>query len=56
MSKKIPEKWGMEVDVVVVGSGAAGFTAAITAHDHGAKKTELRWGYSFIRWRLVGSQ
>jgi succinate dehydrogenase/fumarate reductase flavoprotein subunit len=28
--------WGMEADVVVVGYGAAGATAAITAHDAGA--------------------
>lgn len=33
----IPEKWDMEYDVVVVGWGAAGTAAAVTAHDLGAK-------------------
>jgi succinate dehydrogenase/fumarate reductase flavoprotein subunit len=33
----IPEKWDMEYDVVVVGWGAAGSTAAVTAHDQGAE-------------------
>ncbi|MFC2005902.1 FAD-dependent oxidoreductase [Chloroflexota bacterium] len=32
----IPGKWDLETDVVVVGYGAAGATAAITAHDNGA--------------------
>jgi succinate dehydrogenase/fumarate reductase flavoprotein subunit len=32
-----PAKWDIETDVVVVGSGAAGLTAAIVAHDRGAK-------------------
>jgi succinate dehydrogenase/fumarate reductase flavoprotein subunit len=31
------KRWTHEVDVVAVGSGAAGLTAAILAHDHGAK-------------------
>src|SRR3990170_3070381 len=30
-------KWDLEVDVVVAGSGGAGLTAAIVAHDHGAR-------------------
>jgi succinate dehydrogenase/fumarate reductase flavoprotein subunit len=32
----LPEKYDMESDVVVVGYGAAGSVAAITAHDNGA--------------------
>ena len=32
----LPEKWDKEADVVVVGCGGAGTTAAITAHDAGA--------------------
>jgi succinate dehydrogenase/fumarate reductase flavoprotein subunit len=36
MSIRIPERYDMESDVVVVGYGAAGTTAAVTAHDHGA--------------------
>jgi succinate dehydrogenase/fumarate reductase flavoprotein subunit len=32
---KIPEKWDMECDVVVVGWGAAGTAAAVTVHDGG---------------------
>lgn len=31
-----PETWDMEADVVVVGFGAAGFAAAVTAHELGA--------------------
>lgn len=34
-SKK--RKWDLETDVLVVGSGGAGLTAAITAHEKGAK-------------------
>jgi len=33
----LPEKWDKEADVVVAGCGGAGTTAAITAHDAGAK-------------------
>ena len=32
----IPENWEMEADVVVVGFGAAGMAAAVTAHELGA--------------------
>ncbi len=32
----LPEKWDREVDVVVVGFGAAGCAAAVTAHELGA--------------------
>ena len=34
---KWPDQWDVEADVVVAGFGAAGFAAAVTAHDLGAK-------------------
>ncbi len=36
---EIPGKWDIETDVLVIGSGAAGCTAAIMAHDNGANVT-----------------
>ena len=33
----MPQNWDIEADVVVVGFGAAGVAAAVTAHDLGAK-------------------
>src|SRR5229473_4115232 len=33
----VPPKWDIEADVVVVGFGAAGVAASVTAHDLGAK-------------------
>ncbi len=33
----LPQKWNLETDVVVVGTGYAGINAAIAAHDAGAK-------------------
>jgi succinate dehydrogenase/fumarate reductase flavoprotein subunit len=39
MSKELPEKWDLETDVLVIGSGCGGFPAAISAHDSGAKVT-----------------
>jgi len=33
----VPTKWDVEADVVVVGFGAAGMAAAVTAHELGAK-------------------
>lgn len=36
-----PENWDLETDVIVVGTGAAGLSAAILAHDNGAKVTVL---------------
>ncbi len=33
----VPNKWDVEADVVVVGFGAAGMAAAVTAHELGAK-------------------
>ena len=37
MKSNVPEKWDLEFDVVVVGWGSAGTSAAVTAHDQGAK-------------------
>jgi 3-oxosteroid 1-dehydrogenase len=37
----VPDKWDLEVDVVAIGSGAGGLSAAITAHDHGASTLVL---------------
>ena len=34
-------KYDLETDVVVVGSGAAGLSAAIMAHDNGARVTVI---------------
>src|ERR1700678_3344588 len=33
----VPDNWDVEADVVVVGFGAAGVAASVTAHDLGAK-------------------
>jgi succinate dehydrogenase/fumarate reductase flavoprotein subunit len=33
----VPDKWDYEADVVVVGFGAAGMAASVTAHELGAK-------------------
>jgi 3-oxosteroid 1-dehydrogenase len=41
-----PERWDIEADVVAIGSGIGGLSAAITAHDCGAKAIVLeRSGY-----------
>jgi len=40
MAKK-PEKWDLETDVLVVGTGGGALTAAIAAHDMGAKVTVI---------------
>src|SRR6201996_923620 len=36
MIHNLPEKWDLEADIVAIGSGIGGLSAAITAHDHGA--------------------
>lgn len=41
MLKNLPEKWDIEVDVVSLGSGIGGLSAAITAHDLGASAVVL---------------
>ena len=38
---KPPERWDLETDVAVLGSGAAAATAAILASDHGAEAVLL---------------
>src|SRR5258707_12884894 len=37
----MPHEWDVEADVVVVGFGAAGVAASVTAHDLGAKVVVL---------------
>jgi 3-oxosteroid 1-dehydrogenase len=41
MLRNVPEKWDMEADLVAVGSGIGGLSAAITAHEHGASTLVL---------------
>lgn len=41
MIKNLPAQWDLEADVVCVGSGGGGLSAAITAHDHGASAMVL---------------
>jgi 3-oxosteroid 1-dehydrogenase len=35
MIRNLPEKWDLETDLIAIGSGIGGLSAAITAHDHG---------------------
>ena len=37
----LPAKWDIEVDLVSIGSGIGGLSAAITAHDNGLKAIVL---------------
>src|SRR5438128_10554366 len=41
MLNNAPEHWDLEADVVALGSGIGGLSAAITAHDHGASALVL---------------
>jgi len=41
MIRNIPDHWDLEADLVAVGSGGGGLSAAITAHDHGASALVL---------------
>jgi 3-oxosteroid 1-dehydrogenase len=41
MIRNLPAKWDLEADVVSIGSGGGGLSAAITAQDHGAKALVL---------------
>jgi 3-oxosteroid 1-dehydrogenase len=41
MIRNIPDSWDLEADLVSVGSGGGGLSAAITAHDHGASALVL---------------
>ena len=50
---EVPKKWDREADVVIVGTGFAGLSAAIEAHDAGAKvilieKSQVIGGNSVI--------
>src|SRR5438270_3236912 len=36
MIRNLPDRWDHEADVVAIGSGIGGLSAAITAHEHGA--------------------
>ena len=40
-TSELPSTWDLEIDVVAVGSGAAGLASAITAHDHGVSAVVL---------------
>ena len=41
MIRNLPDRWDLEADVVAIGSGIGGLSAAITAHDHGARAIVL---------------
>src|SRR5579862_3898996 len=41
MIRNLPIKWDIETDFIAVGSGIGGLSAAITAHDHGARALVL---------------
>ena len=41
MIRGAPPHWDLEADLVAVGSGCGGLSAAISAHDHGASALVL---------------
>ena len=41
MIQNLPTKWDLEADVVAIGSGIGGLSAAITAQQHGASALVL---------------
>lgn len=41
MIRNLPARWDLDADVVAIGSGGGGLSAAITAHDHGASALVL---------------
>ena len=41
MISNLPAQWDLEADVVAIGSGIGGLSAAITAHDHGSSAIVL---------------
>ena len=43
----LPKKWDRTTDVLVVGSGIAGMSAAVTAVDNGAKVLVLEMGKNY---------
>lgn len=44
----VPEKWNETVDVLVIGAGGAGFSAAVTAKEEGAKSVLLAEKLPFV--------
>jgi 3-oxosteroid 1-dehydrogenase len=41
MIRNVPDRWDFEADVVSIGSGIGGLSAAITAHEHGSRALVL---------------
>jgi 3-oxosteroid 1-dehydrogenase len=41
MNRPLPQQWDLEADLVAIGSGGGGLSAAITAHDFGASALVL---------------
>jgi len=51
---EIPEKWDLETDVLVIGSGCGGLSATISAHDCGAKVTVIEKSDQFGGTTAIG--